>query len=142
MSSFSCFISNFSVALYIPLKRSFWSTKTTCSVWRNSLLSFVKPKFFSALGSVPWFPLRPLLGAALEAMLQELREDMKSASGQKDFEKAAVLRDQINAIERLDERERRRGDDRAQRGALGEPAPGRAPAGLHPRPPGDSRGDG
>ena len=46
------------------------------------------------------------------AMLQELREEMKVASSDKDFEKAAVLRDQIDAIERLDERERRRGDDR------------------------------
>jgi excinuclease ABC subunit C len=41
-------------------------------------------------------------------MLRELREDMEKAAVELRFEKAAVLRDQIKAIERLDERADRR----------------------------------
>jgi excinuclease ABC subunit C len=37
-------------------------------------------------------------------MLREMRREMEEASGALEFEKAAVLRDQIKAIERLDER--------------------------------------
>jgi excinuclease ABC subunit C len=40
-------------------------------------------------------------------MLRELQEEMASASAERRYEAAAVLRDQIRAIERLDERERR-----------------------------------
>lgn len=39
-------------------------------------------------------------------MLREMRADMAAASAAMEFEKAAVLRDQIRAIERLDERAR------------------------------------
>ncbi len=51
------------------------------------------------------------LGSKRSAMLRELREEMESASKTLDFERAAVLRDQIKAIERLDERETRSGRD-------------------------------
>ena len=40
-------------------------------------------------------------------MLRELRGEMEAASAERRYEAAAVLRDQIQAIERLDERERR-----------------------------------
>jgi len=40
-------------------------------------------------------------------MLRELRAEMDSASAERRYEAAAVLRDQIQAIEKLDERERR-----------------------------------
>ena len=40
-------------------------------------------------------------------MLRELERDMTAASDKRDYEKAAVLRDQIKAIERLDDREKR-----------------------------------
>ena len=50
------------------------------------------------------------LGSRRSAMLREMREEMESASARLDFERAAVLRDQIKAIEKLDERETR-GDD-------------------------------
>ena len=43
-------------------------------------------------------------------MLKELRAEMRKASDEKRFEEAAILRDQVQAIERLDERERR-GDE-------------------------------
>ena len=43
-------------------------------------------------------------------MLREMREEMESASAQMNYERAALLRDQITAIERLDERESRVGD--------------------------------
>ena len=43
-------------------------------------------------------------------MLKELRAEMRKASDDKRFEEAAILRDQVQAIERLDERERR-GDE-------------------------------
>jgi excinuclease ABC subunit C len=41
------------------------------------------------------------------AMLRELERDMTTASEARDYEQAAVLRDQLKAIERLDEREKR-----------------------------------
>ena len=40
-------------------------------------------------------------------MLRELRAEMQAASDERRYEAAAVLRDQIEAIEKLDERERR-----------------------------------
>lgn len=40
-------------------------------------------------------------------MLREMRADMEVASAERRYEAAAVLRDQIQAIEKLDERERR-----------------------------------
>ncbi|MBX3355920.1 MAG: excinuclease ABC subunit UvrC [Phycisphaeraceae bacterium] len=43
-------------------------------------------------------------------MLRELRQEMEKASAARRFEEAAVLRDQITAIEKLDDRERRRGE--------------------------------
>ena len=51
------------------------------------------------------------LNSKRSVMLRELRADMEAASKAKDFEGAAILRDQIKAIERLDERERRRDGD-------------------------------
>ncbi|MFN5497827.1 MAG: UvrB/UvrC motif-containing protein [bacterium] len=50
------------------------------------------------------------LGSKRSAMLREMREEMESASARLEFERAAVLRDQIKAIEKLDERETR-GDE-------------------------------
>ena len=50
------------------------------------------------------------LGSKRSAMLREMREEMASASARLEFERAAVLRDQIRAIEKLDDRETR-GDD-------------------------------
>jgi excinuclease ABC subunit C len=44
------------------------------------------------------------LGSKRSAMLAEMREQMREASANQRFEKAAVLRDQIRAIEKLDER--------------------------------------
>lgn len=44
------------------------------------------------------------------AMLREIEDEMKVASKNKDYEKAAVLRDQMTAIQRLDDREKRVGD--------------------------------
>jgi excinuclease ABC subunit C len=40
-------------------------------------------------------------------MLRELRQEMEEAAGRRAYEEAAVLRDQIGAIEKLDEREKR-----------------------------------
>lgn len=51
------------------------------------------------------------LNSKRSVMLRELKTDMEAASKAKDFEGAAILRDQIKAIERLDERERRRDGD-------------------------------
>ena len=51
------------------------------------------------------------LGSKRSRMLKELRDEMDAASTRLDFERAAVLRDQIRSIERLDERERRRSED-------------------------------
>jgi excinuclease ABC subunit C len=48
------------------------------------------------------------LGSKRSAMLREMREDMARASAGLEFERAATLRDQIRAIERLDERADRR----------------------------------
>ncbi len=50
------------------------------------------------------------IGSKRSAMLREMREEMESASAQMNYERAALLRDQITAIERLDERESRVGD--------------------------------
>ena len=44
------------------------------------------------------------LGTKRIAMLREMKQDMTDAAASLDFEKAATLRDQIKAIERLDER--------------------------------------
>lgn len=44
------------------------------------------------------------LDSKRSVMLRELREEMEKASASLNFEKAAMLRDQIKAIERLDER--------------------------------------
>ncbi len=44
------------------------------------------------------------LGTRRSAMLRELRAEMEAAAGAMDYERAAVLRDQIRAIERLDDR--------------------------------------
>jgi excinuclease ABC subunit C len=44
------------------------------------------------------------LGSKRSAMLREMREDMERASAELRFEEAAALRDQIRAIEKLDER--------------------------------------
>ena len=57
--------------------------------------------------------LEPIKGKLADT-LREMREEMASASARLDFEHAAVLRDQIKAIEKLDERETRgdwKGDD-------------------------------
>ena len=51
------------------------------------------------------------LGSKRSRMMREMREEMEAAAAARRFERAAVLRDQIRAIERLDERERRRGED-------------------------------
>lgn len=42
-------------------------------------------------------------------MVRELRAEMSAASKSRRFEEAAILRDQIGAIEKLDDREKRRG---------------------------------
>lgn len=47
------------------------------------------------------------LSSKRSVMLRELRSEMDRAAAEHNFEHAAVLRDQIRAIERLDERERR-----------------------------------
>ncbi|NBY69050.1 MAG: hypothetical protein EBQ58_09585 [Betaproteobacteria bacterium] len=52
----------------------------------------------------------PLSRGKRSVMLKELRAEMRKASDEKRFEEAAILRDQVQAIERLDERERR-GDE-------------------------------
>jgi len=44
------------------------------------------------------------LGSKRSAMLREMRKEMEEASAALEFEKAASLRDQIRAIEKLDER--------------------------------------
>jgi len=48
------------------------------------------------------------LGSRRSAMLREMHDEMAAAAGSLDFERAAALRDQIRAIERLDERADRR----------------------------------
>jgi len=47
------------------------------------------------------------LGTKRSAMLRELREEMDAAAGALEFERAATLRDQIKAIERLGDQKRR-----------------------------------
>ena len=49
-----------------------------------------------------------LLSSKRSAMLREMRQEMELASSEQRFERAAVVRDQINAIEKLDEREKRK----------------------------------
>ncbi|MHC4949292.1 MAG: UvrB/UvrC motif-containing protein [Planctomycetota bacterium] len=49
------------------------------------------------------------LGSKRSVMLREMRQEMQDASGRRDYERAATLRDQVRAVERLDEREKRRG---------------------------------
>lgn len=51
------------------------------------------------------------LGSKRSAMIREMTQEMEDAAERRAFERAAVLRDQIRAIERLDERERRRNAD-------------------------------
>ncbi len=48
------------------------------------------------------------IGSKRSVMLREMRTEMETAAKNLEFEKAATLRDQINAIERLDDREKRR----------------------------------
>lgn len=47
------------------------------------------------------------LNSKRSVMLREMRRDMDAAAEKHEFERAAVLRDQIFALEKLDERERR-----------------------------------
>lgn len=54
------------------------------------------------------------LSSKRSAMLREMREEMAAAAKQLNFEQAAVLRDQINAIEKLNERGKRGTKDRWQ----------------------------
>ncbi|MBC23119.1 MAG: excinuclease ABC subunit C [Phycisphaerae bacterium] len=51
------------------------------------------------------------LGSRRSEMLRELRQQMEQASDARDYEKAAFLRDQVTAIESLDDREKRRGGE-------------------------------
>ena len=53
------------------------------------------------------------LGSKRSQMLRELQAEMEEAAEARRFERAAVVRDQIRAIERLDDRERRRAEDGA-----------------------------
>ncbi|MCI0365406.1 MAG: UvrB/UvrC motif-containing protein, partial [Phycisphaerales bacterium] len=48
------------------------------------------------------------LSSKRSSMLREMRAEMEEASARLEFEKAAVLRDQITAIEKLDQREKRK----------------------------------
>lgn len=50
------------------------------------------------------------LSSKRSVMLRELTQEMEAASTALEFEKAAVLRDQIGAIRKLDDREKRSGD--------------------------------
>ncbi|UCD76062.1 MAG: excinuclease ABC subunit UvrC [Phycisphaerales bacterium] len=47
------------------------------------------------------------LGSKRSVILRELNEEMDAASAQQRYEEAAVIRDQISAIEKLDDREKR-----------------------------------
>ena len=51
------------------------------------------------------------LGSKRSQMLKEMQQEMEEASVALRFERAAILRDQIKSIERLDEREQRRNGD-------------------------------
>ncbi len=44
------------------------------------------------------------LGSKRSAMMREMRQEMMDAASAREYERAAALRDQINAIEKLDER--------------------------------------
>ncbi len=48
------------------------------------------------------------LGSKRSVMLREMRTEMEEAAAKLEFEKAATLRDQVQAIEKLDEREKRK----------------------------------
>jgi len=48
------------------------------------------------------------LGSKRSVMLREMRDEMEQAAKSLQFERAATLRDQIKAIEKLDEREKRK----------------------------------
>jgi len=48
------------------------------------------------------------LGSKRSVMLRELKQEMEQASNGLQFERAAALRDQLKAIERLDDREKKR----------------------------------
>src|SRR5688572_17837806 len=48
------------------------------------------------------------LGSKRSVMLREMRGEMEQAAERREYEKAATLRDQISAIEKLDQREKRR----------------------------------
>lgn len=50
------------------------------------------------------------IGTKRSIMLRELQTEMTESSGRQDYERAAVLRDQIEAIEKLDERQKKMGD--------------------------------
>ena len=54
------------------------------------------------------------LGSRRSVMLREMNAEMEEAARNLQFEKAAALRDQIRAIERLDEREKRKLDRGSQ----------------------------
>ena len=49
------------------------------------------------------------LASKRSVMVRELGQEMEAASAKREYERAAALRDQIRAIEKLDEREKRRG---------------------------------
>lgn len=48
------------------------------------------------------------LGTKREAMLREMREEMARASAEQRYEQAATIRDQVRAIEKLDDRAKRK----------------------------------
>ncbi len=50
------------------------------------------------------------LASKRSVMVRELGQEMEAASAQRQYERAAALRDQIHALEKLDEREKRRGE--------------------------------
>ncbi len=54
-----------------------------------------------------------------EAILQELEENMEAASSALEFERAAILRDKINAIRRLEERQKVISDKQADEDVVG-----------------------
>jgi excinuclease ABC subunit C len=55
------------------------------------------------------------LGSKRSVMLRDMKGEMEAAAAALEFEKAAALRDQIHAIEKLDDREKRKGGaDRAR----------------------------
>lgn len=47
------------------------------------------------------------LGSKRSTMMREMEEEMRAAAGRHEFERAAVLRDQIKAIDRLGDRDRK-----------------------------------